>query len=491
MKKSIAIILSLLMILSLFASCGKQESSSEVPPESEETEQSETPTPTPEPTETPAPTETPEPSVTPVPEDEDDDWETADAPVLTPGKLDIFNRGFSGLLGVGYIPVAYLGHQVVTGTVHTFLARAKVVVPGAKETFALVYLYEEKDGGRVRIIDILRSAVETGMDDGTWEMAEDPTMTEELTQGFKEALQGLLGVEYEPVALAGTKVASGLDFVIIAEATPVVRDPETGYAFVYIKRENDGKYSLTDIKAFEAEMEPPIEPEPVETPTPTPTETPTPTPTETPTPEPTETPTPEPTETPTPEPTVEPGAWERPLTPEIDDSQKALFAKLVDKTIGVKYNPVAFLGSQPVAGYNYAFLCETSISAPGSQDLYSIVIVNEDVEKNLTVIDVIMSQVNTYTDLPMGGWELAKDPVLTEELKALFQDSVKTFLGAVYEPIAVVSTQSASGTNLCIFAEAGKVTADPESEYAFVYLHIDDEGTAEVKDIVAFMEPES
>ena len=100
-------------------------------------------------------------------------------------------------------------------------------------------------------------------------------------------------------------------------------------------------------------------------------------------------------------------------------------------------------------------------------------------------------QVNTYTDLPMGGWELAKDPVLTEELKALFQDSVKTFLGAVYEPIAVVSTQSASGTNLCIFAEAGKVTADPESEYAFVYLHVDDEGTAEVKDIVSFMEPES
>ena len=42
-----------------------------------------------------------------------------------------------------------------------------------------------------------------------------------------------------------------------------------------------------------------------------------------------------------------------------------------------------------------------------------------------------------------------------------------------------------------LMKEAGKVTADPESEYAFVYLHIDDEGTAEVKDIVAFMEPES
>ena len=527
--------LSAVMAATLLTACQKKQPEPEVPSGSETSEQSEVPEP-------------------------DDGWDTADSPELTEEKLDIFYKGFNGLLGVNYIPLAYLGSQVLTGTVHTFLARATVVVPGAKETFALIYLYEEK-GGRVRIIDILRSGIETGMDTGEWEPAENPALTDEMKSGFEEAVTGLTGAGYVPVALAGTKVASELDFVVIAEATPVTGNAETGYSFVYLKHETDGKLAITDIKAFEAEIDQPgdTEPEetptptptevpspeptaeptetptptPTETPTPTPTETPTPTPTETPTPAPTETPTPAPTETPTPTPTAEPtpeptveptpeptveptpeptveptpepteeptpeptpepiqpgddaGAWKKAASPALTDDVRRVFAKVADTAIGVRYNPVAFIGTQVVAGTNYAVLCETSLAAPGSQDLYSMVIAHEGTDGSVTVTDVIMSQVNTYTDLPMGGWKNADDPVVHPDMEALFASAARGFLGAEYAPIAVVSMQPANGTNYCIFAEAGKVTADPGSEYAFVYLHVDEGGSAAVTDIVSF-----
>ena len=524
MRKMMVLLLAGVMAVSLLAGCRKSTPEPEVPSGSEASEQSEIPSETPE----------------------DEGWETADSPTLDEEKMDIFNKGFGGLLGVNYVPLAYLGHQVVAGTVHTFLTRATVVVPGAKETYALVYLYEEKSG-KVRIIDILRSALETGMDTGEWAPAEDPALTEELEKGFNEAAEGLVGVGYTPVALAAEKTTPGLEFILIAESTSVTSDEDAGYAFVYLTRENSGKFTITDIKDFEVEMEVPGEPEPTpeptaeptptetptptptETPTPTPTETPTPTPTETPTPTPTEAPTPTPTETPTPtpteaptptptaeptpEPTAEPtpepteeptpapteppapiqpdegaGVWKKAESPKITKEVQDLFDKVSSSIIGVRYNPVAFIGSQSVSGTNYAVLCETSMAAPGSQDLYSIVILYEDTAGKVTVTDVIMSQVNTYTDLPMGGWKTADDPVLTEELKAAFAGAIQTMLGADYAPEALVSSQSASGMHYCIFAEAGKITADPEAEYAFVYLHINEEGTPEITDIVSFME---
>ena len=146
------------------------------------------------------PAETAEPfaAETPAPEEEDvevidvdpSEWETADTPALTEAALEIFQKAFSRLLGVNYTPVAYLGKQVVSGTVHTFLTRARVIYPGARETYALTYLYEERDGD-VRIIDISRSAVQTGMDGDGYEQAEDPVLTEELRKGCEEALRVL------------------------------------------------------------------------------------------------------------------------------------------------------------------------------------------------------------------------------------------------------------------------------------------------------------
>ncbi|MBQ1727640.1 MAG: hypothetical protein II039_09670 [Treponema sp.] len=138
-------------------------------------------------------------------------------------------------------------------------------------------------------------------------------------------------------------------------------------------------------------------------------------------------------------------------------------------------------------GTNYAFLCETSIAAPDSQDLYAIVCLYEDSDKNVRITDVNLSEIRTYTDAAMGGWTRAKDPTVTKELKNMFNDALSGILGANYSPVALLSTQSGSGTNYCFFCESGKITGEPNASYAFVYIYRNADGEVSLSDILNFI----
>ena len=167
---------------------------------------------------------------------------------------------------------------------------------------------------------------------------------------------------------------------------------------------------------------------------------------------------------------------------------KKLFKKIADKTVGVRYNPVAYIGTQAVAGTNHAVLCETSMSAPGANDIYSIVVVYEDPDGNVKVTDVFMSEVRTYTAMPMGGWTTSEHAEITDGLKKVFEAATGSHLGIDLVPVALVSEQKASGTNYCFFCEKEKVTADPSKDYGFVYIYEDQDGNISVTDIIDFIE---
>ena len=81
-------------------------------------------------------------------------WTLSESIELTDEVKAVFDKGMEGLLGVDYVPLAYLGSQVVAGRNHCFLCRATVVYPGAQSVLALVYLYEDLSGG-VSVTDIV------------------------------------------------------------------------------------------------------------------------------------------------------------------------------------------------------------------------------------------------------------------------------------------------------------------------------------------------
>ena len=73
-------------------------------------------------------------------------WAPSESPEITEELQALFDQGMEGLVGVNYVPVAYLGSQVVAGTNHCFLAQATVIYPDARPSWVLIYLYEDLSG---------------------------------------------------------------------------------------------------------------------------------------------------------------------------------------------------------------------------------------------------------------------------------------------------------------------------------------------------------
>ena len=82
-------------------------------------------------------------------------WSIAESQALTEETLAVFEKGMEGLLGVDYVPVAYLGSQAVAGLNHCFLCVATTVYPGAEPSYALAYMYQDLSG-EVKLMNVVR-----------------------------------------------------------------------------------------------------------------------------------------------------------------------------------------------------------------------------------------------------------------------------------------------------------------------------------------------
>ena len=83
-------------------------------------------------------------------------WTPSADPAVTEERNALFQKGVETLTGIEYIPLVYLGSQVVAGVNHAFLCQAVSAYPGSLETipaYAIVYLYENLQGN-VSILNI-------------------------------------------------------------------------------------------------------------------------------------------------------------------------------------------------------------------------------------------------------------------------------------------------------------------------------------------------
>lgn len=82
------------------------------------------------------------------------------------------------------------------------------------------------------------------------------------------------------------------------------------------------------------------------------------------------------------------GSWAAAEVTEITPDELAVFDKAVEGLMGVKYEPVLLLGTQVVAGTNYAFLCKGTVVYPDALPYWYILYVYQDVQGNVKVLDV-------------------------------------------------------------------------------------------------------
>ena len=141
----------------------------------------------------------------------------------------------NGMLGATYNPVWYIGHQLVNGTNHLFVAEA-------------VRSTRDRDTSIVGIVVNVPAGEGylSGKGAKIARIIENATLAPEVKTAFASATQNLVGVGYKPVLYVGRQIVHGTNHYIVCEARGVYPGAKP-YAAVMCINICDGNASLVSI----------------------------------------------------------------------------------------------------------------------------------------------------------------------------------------------------------------------------------------------------
>lgn len=177
-------------------------------------------------------------------------WKRASDPTVTESVRKVFDKAFEGLVGASYTPTALLATRTTTvGKQYRVLCKQTMAYPDASEVYIVVTL-QRNWLGRAEIVDIgdaidFTDLMEEAM--GGWQEPETPVMTEAATAAFNKATEGLVGVDYVPVALLSTQVVAGTNYRILCEATVVYPGEQMHYVVMSLYEDLDGNVNVMDV----------------------------------------------------------------------------------------------------------------------------------------------------------------------------------------------------------------------------------------------------
>lgn len=127
-------------------------------------------------------------------------------------------------LGASYVPIWYVGTQLVNGTNHMLICKQTKQVKDAETHIVAVVINipaGDVRGEKASIVEVINDA----------ELIEGTTPDMNLLENFKKATEKLLGVDYTPVLFLGQQVVRGTNYSFVAEAKTVRPNAEP-YAVV-------------------------------------------------------------------------------------------------------------------------------------------------------------------------------------------------------------------------------------------------------------------
>lgn len=92
------------------------------------------------------------------------------------------------------------------------------------------------------------------------------------------------------------------------------------------------------------------------------------------------------------------GGWTVSENIEITDEQKTVFDKALEGLLGVNYEPLAYLGSQVVAGTNHCFLCRSTVVAPGAVPQLALVYIYEGLDGHAEILNIEMLTLGEFAN---------------------------------------------------------------------------------------------
>ena len=177
---------------------------------------------------------------------------------------------------------------------------------------------------------------------------------------------------------------------------------------------------------------------------------------------------------------------------DMPEEARGAFERAMSQLDGAIYTPIAYLGSQVVAGTNYAYLCRTELVTEEPVISLSLVTVYNNLDGNASIREITDVRITDYTenedldfDALVGGWTPVADypAKLSEEDQAAFDAAMEGLAGVDYTPLALMGTQLVAGRNLAFLCCAQSVTPDSAAALAVVIVYAALDGTAEVTSI--------
>lgn len=153
------------------------------------------------------------------------------------------------LLGAEYKPIAYLGSQLVNGTNHAVLAE-QTILSGKDTKNAVVIIFNEKPKSRDISLVSINRIIEGSTDPGGIFIDMTTEIPKDAKVAFDEAIVGFVGSKIEPFAYIGQQVTKGVNYILMAELTPVVQHPVKTLALVTINS-FEGKSEVVKVQKFD------------------------------------------------------------------------------------------------------------------------------------------------------------------------------------------------------------------------------------------------
>lgn len=186
--------------------------------------------------------------------------------------------------------------------------------------------------------------------------------------------------------------------------------------------------------------------------------------------------------------------WEIVLTDDIiglDEEEINMFNDACSNYTSLEFDPVALLGTQVVSGTNYMFLAKGYQKGEEEKSTYKIVIIYKNLEGKATITRVndfdytkyVNENIDNNNGQLSGRWYTnapGKVYMLDEEVQEIFDKAMETITGMMYNPIAVVGKQSASGTNYAILCYGRASTNGTIDGVYLLTLYKDLKGTQEI-----------
>lgn len=198
---------------------------------------------------------------------------------------------------------------------------------------------------------------------GGWETNFEAAaqLTPEQKEAFEKATSELDGVDYEPVAVIGAQVVSGMNYAYLCKATVVAPDAKPAWNIAVIYEDLEGNASFTDAKEIDIADVKTADTDADATMT---------------------------------------GGWSVPDPAELTDlpadAQKALDAALEEYTGVDLISPVALLGTQVVAGMNYKVLFVGKPVIPEADNALYVATVYQDPQGKCEMTDVSILDLAKY-----------------------------------------------------------------------------------------------